>query len=244
MTQADRLVSWAEQQLGTAESPPGSNNARYNTLYYGRPVSGDAYPWCVTFIWAGFQECGLSRLFYGGGKTAGCRQLMQHAQANGLWVTGDYRKGDLLLYGKGTSPEHIGIFTGVRAGNLYAAIEGNYSNKVCRVWRSASAVLGAYRPQWAEEESPTGSTVVAEPVEPHSYGRQKVALELNLLRTGSFGPQVKALQLLLNGNGCPCGEADSIFGSRTLAAVKQWQKEKSLDPDGVVGSQTWTSFFN
>ncbi len=242
MTAADRLVNWAYGQLGTAESPPGSNNVRYNTLYYGKAVSGDAYPWCVTFLWAGFRECGLADLFYGGGKTAGCRQLMQHAMDNGLWVTGDYRKGDLLLYG--SPPSHTGIFTGERNADLMAAIEGNYSNKVCRVWRSVSAVLGAYRPQWAEEESPTGSTVVAEPVEPHSYGRQKVALELNLLRTGSFGPQVKALQLLLNGNGCPCVEADSIFGSRTLAAVKQWQKEKSLDPDGVVGSQTWTSFFN
>ena len=244
MTQADRLVNWAGAQLGTAELPPGSNNVRYNTLYYGRPVSGDAYPWCVTFIWAGFQECGLSRLFYGSGKTAGCRQLMQHAMDNGLWRTADYEKGDLLLYGKGTSPEHIGIFTGIRAGNLYAAIEGNYSNKVCRVWRKPEEIIGACRPNWAEEESPTGSVIVAEPVTVSSYGKQTVNVTLNLLRSGSFGPQVKALQLLLNGNGCDSGEADGIFGSKTQAAVKQWQKEKSLETDGIVGIRTWNSFFN
>ncbi len=244
MTQADRLVSWAGAQLGTAESPPGSNNVRYNTLYYGRPVSGATYPWCVTFIWAGFQECGLSRLFYGGRKTAGCRQLMQHAMDNGLWHTADYEKGDLLLYGKGTSPEHIGIFTGIRAGNLYAAIEGNYSNKVCRVWRKPEEIIGAYRSNWALEESPSGSVIVGEPVTVSSYGKQTVTIELNLLRSGNFGPQVKALQLLLNGNGCDCGEADGIFGSRTLAAVKQWQKEKGLEIDGIVGTQTWNSFFN
>jgi hypothetical protein len=234
-------VNWAFAQLGTAESPPGSNNVRYNTLYYGKAVSGDAYPWCVTFLWAGFRECGLASLFCGGGKTAGCRQLMEYAQANGLWVTGNYRKGDLLLYG--SPPSHAGIFTGEMPGGLLDAIEGNYSNKVCRVRRRPSEICGAYRPKW-EEESPTGSAIVNDPVQPYSYGRQKVTVELNLLRAGSFGPQVKALQLLLNGLGCPCGEADSIFGSRTLAAVKQWQKEKGLEIDGIVGTQTWNSFFN
>ena len=239
MTGADKLVNWAFAQLGTAESPPGSNNVRYNTLYYGRAVSGDAYPWCVTFLWAGFRECGLASLFFGGGKTAGCRQLMEYAQANGLWVTGNYRKGDLLLYG--SPPSHAGIFTGQTDGGLLDAIEGNYSNKVCRVRRRPSEICGAYRPNWAEEESPTGSTIVAEPVTVHSCGRQKVTVELNLLRSGSFGPQVKALQLLLNGTGCACGEADGVFGGKTLTAVKQWQKEKSLDPDGIVGEQTWNT---
>lgn len=242
MTRADRLVNWAEQQVGTAETPPGSNNVRYNTLYYGRPVSGDAYPWCVTFLWAGFRECGLADLFCGGGKTAGCRQLMEHAQANGLWVTGDYKKGDLLLYG--SPPSHAGIFTGTVFNGLYAAIEGNWSDKVCRVWHQPSEILGAYRPKWAGEESPAGSVIVAEPVPPHSYGRQKVTVELNLLRAGCFGPQVKALQLLLNGNGCDCGEADGVFGGRTKTAVKNWQKEKGLETDGLVGAQTWNSFFN
>ena len=241
MTQADKFVSWAGAQLGTAESPPGSNHVRYNTLYYGKPVSGDAYPWCVTFLWAGFRECGLSALFMGGGMTAGCRQLMQHAKENGQWVTGNYRKGDLLLYG--SPPSHVGIFTGEQSGGRYAAIEGNYSNKVSRVWRKPGEISGAYRPKWAEEDSPSGSVIIGEPVTVSSYGKQTVIVSLNLLRTGHFGPQVKTLQVLLNGFGFDCGEADGIFGSKTQAAVRTFQRERGLEVDGIVGEKTWNEFF-
>lgn len=66
-------------------------------------------------------------------------------------------------------------------------------------------------------------------------------LTMNTLRNGNKGTQVKVLQWLLNENGFDCGNADGIFGSKTLSAVKAYQKAHSLSIDGVVGKNTWKS---
>jgi hypothetical protein len=47
---AEGLVKVAAGQIGVTEYPPGSNAIKYNTWYYGSPVSGDAYPWCCVFV--------------------------------------------------------------------------------------------------------------------------------------------------------------------------------------------------
>ena len=48
--QIPKILSIANGELGTKESPPNSNNVKYNTWYYGHPVSGKNYPWCCVFI--------------------------------------------------------------------------------------------------------------------------------------------------------------------------------------------------
>lgn len=47
---AARLVEIAMSQVGVKENPSGSNKVKYNTWYYGREVSGSAYPWCCVFV--------------------------------------------------------------------------------------------------------------------------------------------------------------------------------------------------
>ena len=47
---AKTLISIAEGQIGVTEYPADSNNVLYNTWYYGRTVSGSAYPWCAVFV--------------------------------------------------------------------------------------------------------------------------------------------------------------------------------------------------
>lgn len=66
-----------------------------------------------------------------------------------------------------------------------------------------------------------------------------VKVELNVLKKGDRGAQVKTVQRQLNGLGHACGAVDGIFGSKTVAAVKALQKAKGLNADGVVGAQTW-----
>jgi len=64
---------------------------------------------------------------------------------------------------------------------------------------------------------------------------------LPVLKKGSRGDYVLAWQKMLNLNGYFCGAEDGIFGINTERAVKEWQTSHGLDPDGVIGKQTWAS---
>lgn len=73
------------------------------------------------------------------------------------------------------------------------------------------------------------------------YPTAKVSISLDTLEKGSRGAQVKALQILLIGAGHSCGKsgADGVFGSGTLAAVKQFQQQCGITTDGIAGKNTW-----
>ncbi|MBW4693773.1 MAG: peptidoglycan-binding protein [Lyngbya sp. HA4199-MV5] len=58
-----------------------------------------------------------------------------------------------------------------------------------------------------------------------------------LLRLGSRGSDVQDLQQQLNVNGYSV-QVDGIFGNETDNAVRRFQRQKGLYPDGVVGSDT------
>lgn len=72
-------------------------------------------------------------------------------------------------------------------------------------------------------------------------GGKTVTIELTTLRKGSQGAEVKTLQRLLTAIGYPCGAADGIFGSTTLAGVRAFQSAHKLAVDGIVGKATWTA---
>lgn len=58
------------------------------------------------------------------------------------------------------------------------------------------------------------------------------------LRRGSQGDEVEELQALLNAKYGANLDVDSIFGAKTEAAVKAFQKAKGLTADGIVGPKT------
>lgn len=58
-----------------------------------------------------------------------------------------------------------------------------------------------------------------------------------LLKVGSKGEDVKKLQESLGLS------ADGIFGQGTARAVKKWQIDNDLIPDGIVGQDTWNKMF-
>ena len=62
-----------------------------------------------------------------------------------------------------------------------------------------------------------------------------------LLKRGSRGELVKALQTRLNEQGYGAGTADGIFGSNTEQAVKALQSASGIATDGKVGKNTWTA---
>lgn len=66
-------------------------------------------------------------------------------------------------------------------------------------------------------------------------------LQFPVLRKGSKGKSVKALQILLEGYGFSCGKwgADGDFGSATESALKAFQKERGLTQNGQTGEEVW-----
>jgi len=165
MTTADRLIAIAEAELGVTEFPPGSNNVKYNTAYYGREVYDGlwdtVFPWCCVFVWWCFREAGAPELFYGGGRTANCGTYMDYHALRGQLVTADYRPGDIVLFnwsGEADNPQHMGIVKSF-SGRTVRSIEGNTSlasndngGSVMLRDRDLSVVIGAIRPAYDEEE--------------------------------------------------------------------------------------------
>ena len=62
-----------------------------------------------------------------------------------------------------------------------------------------------------------------------------------LLRQGSQGEPVRALQSRLQELGFDPGPIDGDFGPRTLDAVTAFQRARGLEVDGIVGPQTWNA---
>ncbi len=61
-----------------------------------------------------------------------------------------------------------------------------------------------------------------------------------VLREGSSGSQVRAVQHLLTARGYAT-TADGGFGPTTKSKVVAFQRSRSLSADGVVGAQTWSA---
>jgi hypothetical protein len=63
-------------------------------------------------------------------------------------------------------------------------------------------------------------------------------MNYTMLMPGDQLPMVGVLQLLLNRSGASV-TPDGVFGARTAAAVRDFQKAHGLVPDGIVGEKTW-----
>jgi hypothetical protein len=233
----DKVLSVAQAEIGTVESPANSNCVKYNTDYYGRVVSGSNYKWCAVFVWWVFRRANASELYYGGKKTASCATLMSYYNKSGRLVRSGYKPGDIVFFNfsGGTRATHVGIVESVKSNGNLVTIEGNTgtSNQtnggaVMRRERELENVLGAGRPVYSDTsvEVEEGKTVT---------------ITLKQLEKGDKGAQVKTLQQLLEAKGYSCGKsgADGDFGSNTRTAVRNYQRENGLVADGIVGANTW-----
>lgn len=65
----------------------------------------------------------------------------------------------------------------------------------------------------------------------------------DMLKLGSRGDSVKALQTILNTKGFSAGIVDGIFGTTTDRAVRAFQLQSNIPADGKVGPVTWTTLY-
>lgn len=66
------------------------------------------------------------------------------------------------------------------------------------------------------------------------------AAKQHTINTGDTGELVKWLQNRLNALGFQCGTADGIAGTKTMNAIKAWQKSKKLG-QGYFGGSDWNA---
>lgn len=160
------VINVARGELGTTESPPGSNKVLYNTEYYGREVSGPEYKWCLVLLWWLFNRAGEGQAFYGGAKTASCGTLYRWYEAQGLTVPkNEVKAGDIVILNfKGTSEtQHCGLVVDAQnnwiqtiEGNTSPGMEGSQDNGGCVALkiRTMSQIVGVARPKYKETEMP------------------------------------------------------------------------------------------
>ena len=236
---AKDVMNKAISYLNTKESPANSNNVIFNTDYYGKKVSGSAYPWCCAFVWDIFRLAGASSLFYDGKKTAYCPTVESWGKSNKLTVDKNKGKyGDIVLfdfYGKGVSC-HIGLIVQKNSDGTYKTIEGNTAvgnddNGGCVMYRtrSKSSIRCIIRPKYTKSSTPSTTTKPS----------TKPTVAKPMLRKGSKGTQVKYLQQDLNYILNIKLDVDGIFGGATANALKQFQKKYGLEVDGVYGKSSF-----
>ena len=85
-----------------------------------------------------------------------------------------------------------------------------------------------------------GYTAVNWQSQPEAYPAAEV-VETAVLRQGSTGGEVKEVQRRLKMWGYYSGEVDGIYGSKTVEAVKYFQRKNGLTADGIAGKATFAA---
>lgn len=126
-----KITDIARAEIGTKESPPNSNNVKYNTWFYDHPVQGPSFAWCGTFVSWVYASAGfpLGNIGYIRGY-AGCDTALNHFRASGEIVSREQvKEGDIILFdwnGDGRC-DHTGIFLRDLGNGTFESIEGNTS---------------------------------------------------------------------------------------------------------------------
>ena len=147
------------------------------------------------------------------------------------------KAGDIVIF---RNCSHVGIV--IKATSTYVwTIEGNTSKKgfnnnggmvaIKKYQRKSSYIKCFCRPDY---------TIVPAPKKKIKKKTSKTVdvSKYPLLKKGSKGKYVKKLQKILK------LKEDGIFGAKTEAAVKKFQKKKGLTVDGQVGPKTWKALYS
>lgn len=159
MSVRDTILSIALKEVGTKEV--GINNVKYNTWYYGKAVSGNNYPWCMTFVaWVANQSGVLGTYIP---KTARCNECKSWMSQKGWYkksmaFEGTYipQAGDMVFFNSSrtqSNSTHVGLVVSV-SGNIVNTVEGNTGDMVAvRSYQLTSNFIIGYGAIGAEPAS-------------------------------------------------------------------------------------------
>lgn len=138
-----QMIALEMAEVGYKETPV--NYTKYNDEYYGKRISA---PWCMNFQQIEFihAELPLPK------KTDSCTTFMNWCKAHGCWIEkGPFKAGDVAIV-QNPGSKHA-VFLRKVYVNGADTIEGNWNDQVSTYYRPFDErFLGAYRPDYAEEE--------------------------------------------------------------------------------------------
>lgn len=229
---AETVVSQAKAWLGKKESD-GSFREIIDT-YNSQKTLPRGYkmtykdPWCAAFVTAVAVKLGYTDLIP---PECSCTRMINLLKKQDAWNETKGRlpaPGELVFYNweaENTDADHVGLVEKMENGKI-SVIEGNYSQSVKRRYIPINYkyIRGYGVPKY--DKAPPK--------------KEDFEMKVKLLKNGSKGEDVRALQILLMGRGYSCGNcgADGIFGNDTHSAVCKYQRAKSLEVDGIAGEQT------
>lgn len=218
MSSAAQVLDVARSQLGVVEDPPGSNRVGY-AAWAG--IQGLA--WCGAFVCWVLDQAGALDVPRFVWTPAGAQAYRDRSR----WGTEPRPAAVVFFQWPGMSRiAHVGLVEAPRDDGSVVTIEGNTDakggrtgGKVMRQVRRANIVGYGY-PSFVDLAAP------APPPAPKTGP---------ILRRGSRGDAVRYVQ------GKVGAAADGIFGPKTDAAVKAFQRSHGLVVDGIVGPRTWAA---
>ena len=232
---AETVVSQAKAWLGKKESD-GSFKEIIDT-YNSQKTLPRGYkmtykdPWCAAFVTAVAVKLGYTHIIP---PECSCTRMIALLKKQDAWNETKGRlpaPGEIVFYNweaENTDADHVGIVEKVENGKI-TVIEGNYSQSVKRRYIPINyKYIRGYGVPKYDKASPK---------------KEEFEMKVKLLKNGSKGEDVRALQILLMGRGYSCGNcgADGIFGNDTHSAVCKYQRAKCLEVDGIAGEQTMSS---
>lgn len=132
VTRAEYLAYWKSLEGGYGPTKGLANNDNpFNTWYYGRRVSGNAYAWC--FAAKCYVQNHFGILTANGGKEAYCpnaksraakvgAKVITHPSTTHGWLPGDDVYFD---FNRSDEPEHTGTFVAAVDDHTFLSVEGN-----------------------------------------------------------------------------------------------------------------------
>ena len=183
---------------------------RYGAKWIGRKVADCS----GLFVWA-YKRHGLS--IYHGSDTIYRKYTTDSKSlvADGILI----RPGAAVFQVKDGRRTHIGLYIG---GGKCIEAKGTQSGVV-------QSDISTWD-EWAELAD----------VDYTGMPQERISASWPTLRQGDTGQAVEALQTALGAHGDQYRvKVDGIFGRGTLAAVRAFQGDNGLTPDGIVGKLTW-----
>ena len=234
MTIPENVLKVARSYIGVKEYPANSNRQMFGEWYGWNGVA-----WCAMFVSYCFYKAGMPLPPIQSKKGfAYCPYGVKHFQNKGKFDKKP-KVGDIVFFDwqrDGTS-DHVGIVEKVLGNNKVVTIEGNtsYNNnsnggEVMRRKRKLSAIQGFAHPDYDRVSTYHDEDV---PSWPGYY--------IMLTSPLQKGHDIKEWQEQMIEIGYDLGSygADGAFGQKSHQALLQFQKDKNLDKDGVIGPITW-----